>query len=74
MGHLRDKPADGALLKERGTSTVYRYEGGTRRPIISEDVFKRSGYKWKRREDCPDGQPRPACRSASRSSDAAPAD
>jgi hypothetical protein len=46
MAHLRDKPADRALVKERGTSTVYLIEGGARRPVISEDAFKRNGFKW----------------------------
>ena len=55
MAHLRNKPADRALVKERGTSTVFLYEGGTKRPIMSEAAFKRSGYKWSDVKTVPSG-------------------
>ena len=55
LGHLRDKPDDGALLKERGDPTVYRYEGGKRRPIVSQDVFNKRGYKQKDLKTVPTG-------------------
>jgi hypothetical protein len=47
LGHLPDKPADGALLKERGDPTVFRCEGGKRRPFKSDDAFKRHGHQRK---------------------------
>ena len=46
LAHLRDKPADRALIKERGASTVFLIEGGTKRPVASEDAFKRQGFNW----------------------------
>ena len=55
MAHLRAKPADRALLKERGTATVYLYEGGKKRPIMSEDAFHRSGFKWSEVKIVPTG-------------------
>jgi hypothetical protein len=55
MSHLRDKPPDRALLKERGGSTVYLIEGGAKRAVISEDVFKRRGFKWNEVKTIPAG-------------------
>jgi hypothetical protein len=46
VAHLQTKPPERALLKERGTSTVFLIEGGTKRPVASEDAFKRAGFKW----------------------------
>jgi hypothetical protein len=45
LGHLRDKPADGALLKERGNPTVFRFEGGKKRPFASQSAFDKRGFK-----------------------------
>jgi hypothetical protein len=55
MGHLRDRPADGALLKERDNPTVYRYEGGQKRPFTSEAVFRKRGYNLKDVKIVPSG-------------------
>jgi hypothetical protein len=55
MGHLRDRPADGALLKERDNPTVYRYEGGQKRPFASEAVFQKRGFNLKDVKIVPSG-------------------
>jgi hypothetical protein len=55
MAHLRNKPADRALVKERATSTVFLYEAGKKRPIMSEDAFRRGGYKWSNVKTVPTG-------------------
>jgi hypothetical protein len=55
MAHLRNKPADRALVKERGTPTVYVIEAGKKRPITSEEAFHRSGYQWSDVKILPNG-------------------
>lgn len=37
---------DGQLIGVKGENTVYVVEHGTRRPIQSEEVFKRFGWQW----------------------------
>jgi hypothetical protein len=47
VAHLRPQPADGALLQERGSSTMYWFDAGRKRAIESKDQLAGLGFQAK---------------------------